>query len=236
MPQSRSFKSVHVFQYVILFFCLGILLFSGEFAAQTGTAFRGKSVKSLTIFQPGDAVRIQIWELYQEAQSNLNLTGDYPIDPEGYIIMPLLGEIKVRGLTVYELAQSLQEKLKSYLRNPYVLVRPLIRLTMQGAFNRPGSYLVDPASSYWTLVAQAGGPSSNCDLKGMSVERGGQIVIKKLLGSFEKGISLEEIGIESGDQIIAPARSTVDLGMVISIINLLASVVLLYLRLRTGEW
>ncbi len=236
MHHGRRLISAHVFQYVILFLCLGPLLFPVISAAQTGGSYRSKSVKSLTIFQPGDAVRIQIWELYQEAQSNVNLSGDYPIDPEGYIIMPLMGEIKVRGLTVYELAQTLQEKLKAYVRNPYVLARPLIRLTMQGAFNRPGSYLVDPASSYWTLVAQAGGPSANCDLKGMSVERGGQVIIKKLLDSFERGISLEEIGIESGDQIIAPSRSTIDLGMLISVINLLASVVLLYLRLRTGDW
>jgi polysaccharide biosynthesis/export protein len=236
MFQRRAPVSALFYQYVILFFCAGIFWLSGDSAAQTGSLFRSKSVKSLTIFQPGDAVRIQIWELYQEAQTNLNLSGDYPIDPEGYIIMPLMGEIKVRGLTVYELAQTLQEKLKSYLRNPYVLVRPLIRLTMQGAFNRPGSYLVDPASSFWTLVAQAGGPSANCDLKGMSVERGGQVVIKKLLDSFERGNSLEEMGIESGDQIIAPSRSNIDFGMLVAIINLMASVVLLYLRLRSGQW
>ncbi len=225
-----------IFQYVMFLLFLSNLMFYGEGISQANMPFRSKSAKSLTIFQPGDAVRLQIWELYEEARSNFNLSGDYPIDPEGFIIMPLIGEIKVRGLTVYELAQTLQEKLRAYLKNPYVLVRPLIRLTMQGSFNRPGSYLVDPASSLWAFVALAGGPSSNCDLHGMAVERGGKVVIRKLLESFERGISLEEVGIESGDQIIAPARSALDLAMMIGIINLLASVILLYLRLRTGSW
>jgi len=232
----KRFNRLQIFQYVMLFLFLCNLMLYREGNGQANMQFRSKSAKSLTIFQPGDAVRIQIWELYEEARSNFNLSGDYPIDPEGFIIMPLLGEIKVRGLTVYELAQTLQEKLKAYLRNPYVLVRPLIRLTMQGSFNRPGSYLVDPASSLWALVAQAGGPSSNCDLHGMTVERGGQVVLRKLLQGFEKGISLEEVGIESGDQIIAPARSVFDLSLMIGLINLLASVILLYLRLRTGSW
>lgn len=212
------------------------LIFAPPSGAQVGTSYRTKSVKSLTVFQPGDAVRIQIWELYEESAGNLNLSGDYGIDPDGFIIIPLLGEIKVRGVTVYELSQTLQEKLKVYFKNPYVLVRPLIRLTMQGAFNHAGSYLVDPATSLWNLVAMAGGPASNCDIKGMSVERGGQVVFKKLLESFEKGVSLEEVGIESGDQIIAPVRTTIDLGMLIGIINLVASVVLLYLRLSKGTY
>ena len=219
--------------FILIYF--GLFLLSGTAGGQTPGTLRSKSAKSLTIFQPGDAVRIQIFELYEENR-NVNLTNDYPIDTEGYIIMPLLGEIKVRGMTVFELQQLIQEKLRMYMKNAYVLVRPLIRLTMQGAFNRPGSYMVDPAGSYWGLVAMAGGPSWNCDLKKMSVERGGQVVIKKLLDSFERGVSIEEIGIESGDQINAPTRSILDIGMLIGLVNLLASMLLLYLRLRTGTW
>ncbi len=194
-----------------------------------------KSAKSLTIFQPGDAVRIQVWELYQEQNTNIDLNGDYPINQAGFIVLPLLGEVKVRGLTVYELMNALTEKLKQYLHNPYVAVHPLIRLTMQGAFNRPGSYRVDPSSSLWDLVAEAGGPAANCDLKRMVVERGGKIAIKDLLKSFEDGYSLEEVGIESGDQIIAHPRSTLDLMTLLGIVNLLASMFILYLRLRYGS-
>jgi protein involved in polysaccharide export with SLBB domain len=148
----------------------------------------------------------------------------------------LIGEIRVKGLTVYELMQTLEENLKAYLRNPYVSVRPLIRVVLQGAFNRPGSYRVDPQSSLWDLVALAGGPTANCNLEKMWAERGGKTIIKKLLTAFEKGYSLEEVGIESGDQIIAPVRRGLDLNFLIGLINLLASVVLLYLRLRTGTF
>jgi protein involved in polysaccharide export with SLBB domain len=191
-----------------------------------------KTASSLTVFQPGDAVRIQIWELYEEERRNLNLSNDYPINADGYIIMPLIGEVKVKGLTAYELMQYLEERFRAYLRNPFVYVRPLIRVTMQGAFNRPGSYRVDPASSLWDLVALADGPDRGCDLEGMWVERGGKVVIDELLNSFEKGYSLEDVGIESGDQIMAPHRAGLNFGLILSIINVVTSVVLLYLRLR----
>jgi protein involved in polysaccharide export with SLBB domain len=217
---------------------LGLLLTAAAgLNAQTGSgqARWSKSAKSLTIFQPGDAVRIHVWELYQEQASNINLNGDYPINQAGFIVMPLIGEVKVRGLTVYELMNTLQEKLKEYLHNPYIEVHPLIRLVMQGAFNRPGSYRVDPANSLWDLVAEAGGPAANCDLKKMAVERGGKVVIKDLLQSFENGYSLEEVGIESGDQIIAYPRGTIDIATLLVIINLFASMFILYLRLRYGS-
>ena len=195
-----------------------------------------KTAGSLTLFQPGDAVRIHVWELYEGDQRNQNLSGDYPIHQDGSIIMPLVGQITVKGLTVFELNQQLEEKLKSYLRSPYVMVYPLIRVTMQGAFNRPGSYRVNPSQSLWDLVAQAGGPRADCDLRKMWVERSGKVVNKDLLRSFEQGYSLEEVGLETGDQIIAPRRSQLELGVIIGVINLVASVVLLYLRLRTGTW
>lgn len=200
------------------------------------TSYWTKSAKSLTIFQPGDAVRIRVWELYREQTQAFQLSGDYPINQDGFIIMPLLGELKVQGLTVNECMNMLTEKLKMYLHNPYVEVRPLIRIVMQGAFNRPGSYRVDPSSSLWDLVAEAGGPAANCDLRKMVVERGGKVVIKDVLQSFENGYSLDEIGIESGDQIIAYPRGTMDINTWLMILNLVTSVALLYIRLRFGTW
>lgn len=231
-------RTVHaVSKCFIAVFALSLLALGGGLPAQTnGTgSLWSKSAKSLTIFQPGDAVRIRVWELYQEQAANINLDGDYPINQAGYIIMPLLGEIKVRGLTVYELMTALTDKLKQYLHNPYVEVHPLIRLTMQGAFNKPGSYRVDPSSSLWDLVAEAGGPSPYCDLKRIVVERGGKAVIKDMLQSFENGYSLEEIGIESGDQIIAHGRGGLDFSMLLVLINLFTSMFILYLRLHYGN-
>lgn len=218
---------------VRLFFFFVLSLVSTQLVAQSRTEFRWtKSAKALTVFQPGDAVRIQVWELYQDNDRNLDLGGDYAINPDGNIIMPLIGEIRVKDLTVYEVQQVLEEKLSQYLRNPHIYVQPLIRVTMQGAFNQPGSYRIPPTSSFWDLVARAGGPARNCDLKNVWVERGGEVTLKNILDSFEKGMALEEIGIESGDQIIAPVRKEWSLGVMLSFVNLAASFVLLYLRLK----
>lgn len=195
-----------------------------------------ETAKSLTIFQPGDAVRIQIFELYQQQVRDLNLSNDYPINPNGSIVMPIIGEVKVKDYTVYEVMTNLQKRFSEHIKNPYVHVRPLIRITLQGAFNKPGAYHVDPSSSLWSVVELAGGPTGNCDLSRMRVERGGKVVIEDVLKAFEQGVSLEEVGIESGDQLVAPTRNRISLQFLMTIINLFTSSVLLYLRIRSGAW
>ena len=237
MKSNRGRKSRFIFQCVIMVYLIGSCSFIKNVKAQQDTNFQwSEFAGSLTIFQPGDAVRIQIWELFRQDPRDLNLSNDYAINAEGFIIMPLIGEVKVVGLTSYELMQVIEEKFRAYLKDPYIYVRPLIRLTMQGAFNRPGSYRTDPSSSLWDLVALSGGPTSRCDLTNMRVERGGEITIKKLLDSFERGHSLEDVGIKSGDQIIAPEKSRLNIWQLVQIVNLFASITLLYMRLRSGVW
>ena len=128
----RCFLNVHKYLIFIcwnIFIMMLLLQTSSALAQADNEPLWRKSAGSLTIFQPGDAVRIQVWELYQQ-QTNVNLSGDYPISPEGTIIMPLVGELKVKGLTVYELIQIIQTKLKDYMANPLVNVYPLIRVTL----------------------------------------------------------------------------------------------------------
>ena len=193
-----------------------------------------KSAGSLTIFQPGDAIRIQVWELYENQNNRFNLSADYSINPNGDIILPLVGEVRVKGLTVFELNQILEQKLRAYMKNPLVYVQPLIRVSLIGAFQKPGSYRVPPSSSLWEVIAIAGGPAGGANLKKLSVQRGGKIVITDILNSFEKGYSLEEIGVESGDQIVAPLRARWGVQTFLLFINVISSLALLYIRLRQG--
>jgi len=188
------------------------------------------------ILRAGDAVRIQIWQIWARPgdQSAVgNLSGDYYIRSDGTILMPFVGKVQVAGRTPEEAALIIREKYKAYLREPFILVRPLIRVVLRGAFVRPGAYRVDPESSLWEVIALAGGPANEANLQRMRVVRGGKVVIENLLESFEKGYSLKDIGIQSGDIIAAPRRGTgLTMNRLISYLSFATSVALLYIRLK----
>jgi len=233
----RILSSVNSCLYMTLWVLVSGLFFQMQGQAQTKDGYQwGKNAATLAVFKPGDAVRVQVFDLQMSEYGvhDLNLSANYPINPEGFIIMPLIGAVKVKGYTVYEVEKALQGRLSDELKNLYVYVRPLMRITLQGAFNKPGAYHVDPSSSVWDVVKMAGGPSGEADLAKMRIERGGKVVIPKVLEAFEKSISLEEVGIASGDQIVVPARGGLGLNTIITLFNLFASIVLVYLRLKSG--
>ncbi len=161
-------------------------------------------------FARGDALRLTIWQPWQVGAAGKNQTldinGDYLIDSRGYVFFPLIGDVNVLSHNVRTLATDLKEKFSAYMQDPVVVVEPLIRVTLLGAFRRPGTYLVEPDGSFWHLVDIAGGPGDNSDLGRMFIERAGQVIKKNLLSGFENAHTLEELGILTGDQIFLPER------------------------------
>ncbi len=184
-------------------------------------------------FAPGDGVQIQIWQLGERSRDLIkNINGEYAIDGYGYIELPLVGPFKVSGMTTNEVAQGIKKKYSDYLEEPFVIVHRLIRIVLLGEFMKPGAYRIDPRESLWRLIEMAGGPTNECNLKKLSVVRDDKPVIGNLLRAFEKGYSLEEIGVQSGDQIHGPKKRHWGIQTILTAANFGVSIALLYIRLK----
>lgn len=92
---------------------------------------------------------------------NEQLTGQFRVDDQGDIAMPLIGNVKAAGLTPTQLASQLQDQLRAqkFLKDPSVSVevlsyRPIFVL---GEVNKPGQYPYQPGMTMLTAVAVAGG-------------------------------------------------------------------------------
>jgi polysaccharide export outer membrane protein len=88
------------------------------------------------------------------------LTNSYSVDAAGNITMPLIGNVKARGLTTSELAAAVTTRLRAgYIREPAVAVeietyRPFFIL---GEVTYPGQYPYVANMTVETAVAIAGG-------------------------------------------------------------------------------
>jgi protein involved in polysaccharide export with SLBB domain len=119
---------------------------------------------------PGDRVRLIVFR-------HQDLSGQFEIDGEGFLAMPLVGEVRSAGLTARELENSIEDQLKNggYLVNPQVSVevlnyRPFYII---GEVNNPGSYQYVNGMTVTNAVALAGGYTPRADRGDITITRGG---------------------------------------------------------------
>ena len=105
---------------------------------------------------PGDVLRISVPMIAQLTDRTVRVSED------DTIALPLLGEIKVAGMTEQDLRQELASRLGRYMYNPQVevyLKTPENRVvSVLGSIKAPGRYLVASRSdTVMTLLSRAGG-------------------------------------------------------------------------------
>lgn len=112
------------------------------------------SADSVTyLLAPGDRLKL---EVFREE----TLSGEYVINDQGHIGLPVAGEIRAAGKTLAELRQELSTLLgREYVRNARINLdivgyRPIYVL---GEVQKPGEYAYSEGMSVYGLVAKAGG-------------------------------------------------------------------------------
>lgn len=70
------------------------------------------------------------------------MTG-YSVNDSGFISLPVLGDVKVEGLTIGEVKENLDEKIKRYFKEYFLSVRlGGLRFAALGEFNAPGKHVI----------------------------------------------------------------------------------------------
>lgn len=118
---------------------------------------------------PGDVFEVRV--LGQEG-----LTGSYRVEDDGTVLYPLIGKVKVDGLTPPGIAQRLARGLRQgYLRNPQVSVfvkeYNSKKVTVFGQVQKPGIFLYKDNMTIIQAVSEAGGFTNLADQDGTIVTR-----------------------------------------------------------------
>ncbi len=67
------------------------------------------------IIGPEDGLQVTVWQ-------NPQLSGAFPVRPDGKISLTLLGDVQASGLTPMQLSDSIALKLKKFIQEPTVAV------------------------------------------------------------------------------------------------------------------
>lgn len=125
-------------------------------ADQLGERVDRRKSNNLEI-QPDDVLTIRVSAPEPEATIPFNLTKSvgnnmsgnteletYLVSNQGTIEFPVIGTLKVQGLTNHELAEKIKYEIRDYVKDAIVNVRILnFRISILGEVKNPGSFLIE---------------------------------------------------------------------------------------------
>ncbi len=183
--------------------------------------------------EPGDVLEILI--LGEEELSRTVM-----VMYNGNISFPLIGEVKIAGLTTEEASKLIAEKLSTYFVHPVVSVilksPTLPHVSVFGEVLRPGAVEYQRGLRITDYIALAGGPTPDASLKSVMVVRfqeGKPVSMKINIDNIlKKGLTDKNFELKSGDWIYVPKKFKINWGIVLNTLALAVSVLNLYITLE----
>jgi polysaccharide biosynthesis/export protein len=172
--------------------------------AKTPAAPKTPTVEKGYIIGPLDVLFVSVW-------NNPQLSGLRDVRPDGMISMPLIGEVKADGLTLTQLKEAIEARLKTD-----VLVKPEVdiqltkinskRYFVYGGVFHPGPFPLIEKKTVMDAISEMGGFKDFAKPNKIEIHRGTQ-VFHFNYKDFIKGKNLDKnvnIELQNGDRIIVP--------------------------------
>jgi polysaccharide export outer membrane protein len=172
---------------------------------------------------PGDVLNIVVWDhpeltlapagssLATEASSLSSVGNGYNVSAEGFIQFPLVGSIKLSGLTESQARQALVTQLGKYIKNPEITLRIQAyrsgRVYIDGEVRLPGLQSVnDIPMTLPEAIGRAGGFSAAADRSSVAITRGGATTLISFPQLAQAGINANSILLAGGDMVHVSSR------------------------------
>lgn len=160
-----------------------------------------------------DQLQISVWH-------NPDLSVAVPVRPDGRITVPLIGDVQAGGRTPEEVAATIRDKLKAYVRDPQVAViltqlrshEYLSRVRVTGAVRTPVSLPYRQGMTVLDVVLAAGGVTEfaspdRTELYRHAGEGASQSYSVRLARILERGEMATNYPLQPGDVITVPQRA-----------------------------
>ncbi|MCM8830750.1 MAG: polysaccharide export protein [Candidatus Omnitrophica bacterium] len=178
------------------------------------TSQKGKTL--LYTIGEADVLYVSVWQ-------NEDLNQEIIVRPDGFASFPLIGDLKVAGLTIPQLNQLLTENLKEYIRQPKVSItlRKIggSRVVLLGEVTWPGVYHVDGTKTVLELIGMAGDFTADAVKSSVILIRGGlsSPQVRRLnIASVLKGDLTDNVVLQPEDIVYVPKTFISNLNYVIT--------------------
>ncbi len=171
---------------------------------------------------PDDVVSVVVW-------NQKDLSGEYVIESDGMLTFPLIGSVKVEGLSLRAVEAEMKRQLSDgFLRDPQLSVSIVQyhsqRVYVVGEVKQPGTYPLTRNTSLIEMLTRAGAtltamtgevtvvrPRADRKIAGPVLPDQGLAaeVIRIDLRDLERGIVARDLTLRDGDTIVVPEQEKV---------------------------
>ena len=190
--------------------------------------FGGTASAEEYIMSPGDQLQIYVLGHPDISSTRANTDSAYTVRPDGKLNFPLVGEIDVNGMTVFEFTQLLTKELSEYIINPNITVNVAklgtTRVFVLGEVNKQGMYELTKSHRVLDALGAAGGFTQKAAKKNIYLVRNAgkpeEIVQKLNINNFlRKGDVTQNLVLHEGDCLYLTSNHKITLADVLLIAN-----------------
>lgn len=200
-------------------------------AALLGCALTFSSVAAAAedyIMTPGDQLQIYVLGHPDISSTRANNDSAYTVRPDGKMNFPLVGEIDVNGLTVYEFTQLLTKELSEYIINPKITVNVAklgtTRVFVMGEVSKQGMHELTKSHRVLDALGAAGGFTQKAAKKDIYLVRNvgtPEENVQKLniMNYMKKGDMSQNVVLQEGDCLYLTSNHKIslqDIGLFVS--------------------
>jgi len=135
---------------------------------------------------PGDILSINIFTINSEAFPYLSMPNEkaasdsrsayekgYMVNDSGEVKLPLIGKVRLKGLTISEATAAIEQKFNVYIQDPIISVKKLnFKITVMGEVNRPGTFqILNERATLTEVLGMAGDISQFGDREKLRIIR-----------------------------------------------------------------
>ena len=199
-------------------------------AAVLGLAltFCGAAAAEEYIMTPGDQLQIYVLGHQDISSTRANSDSSYTVRPDGKLNFPLVGEIDVNGLTVFEFTNLLTKELSEYIINPKITVNVAklgtTRVFVLGEVKNQGMHELTKSHRVLDALGAAGGFTEKSAKKSIFLVRNGvreadRVQKLNILNYMKKGDMSQNLVLHEGDCLFLTSNHKITLMDIMLFVN-----------------
>jgi polysaccharide export outer membrane protein len=201
--------------HAVIFVFISLIIFTG--CASTGSISKaaeekdqGIEIKNVKITEfilgPGDTINVSV---YRQDDLKRSATIEY----SGKITFPLIGDIQVSGMSIFQVRDKIRDELKKYILDPQVSVDVVAirsqKIIVLGEVMTPGLFSLDSPLNTLEAISKAGGFTLDAKKKNVLLIRGGlknpQLMTLNIDRIFSENDMAQNVSLQNGDILYVPA-------------------------------